>query len=497
MTLLECRGLTKSFPGTRALDDVDLHVAAGEAVALLGENGAGKSTLVKILSGVQPPDVGEMRFDGRPYAPASPREAIAAGVGMIHQEMSLLPGLSIAENVLLGRLPRTRAGLVDRRRLHDSARRHLDRVGLRLDPATKVGRLSVAQQQQVEIAKALSLDARLLLLDEPTAALGDEESEALFALLDELRGQGVGLVYISHRLAEVARVADRIVVLRDGARVAAYDRADVPVDEIVAAMVGRTVDQVFPDPPTHTGEVVLRVRDLSRDGSFDGVSFDLHRGEILGVAGLVGAGRTELVRAIFGADPVDRGRLEVAGRPVEFRGPGDAVDAGIVLVPEDRKGQGIVLGLTVGENVALPSMRELAERGLLTRAAVRRLAAETAARLHIRGRAGQTARTLSGGNQQKVVIGKWLARDPQVVLFDEPTRGVDVGAKAAIYDVIHDLAADGVGCVVVSSELLEVLGLAHRVLVLSEGRQTALLTREEATEERVMALAVQAREGGR
>jgi ribose transport system ATP-binding protein len=493
MTLLECRGLSKSFPGTRALHQVDLDVTPGEVVALIGENGAGKSTLVKILCGIQPPDEGTMRFDGSPFAPERPAEAIAAGIGMIHQEMSLLPGLSVAENVLIGRLPTTRYGTVDRACMARLTRGYLDRVGLQVDPATPVRRLSVAQQQQVEIAKALSLDARVLLLDEPTAALGDEETAALFALIEELRAQGVGFVYISHRLGEIARIADRIVVLRDGERVAAFDHADVPVDRLVEAMVGRAVDQVFPDPPEHDGEVVLRVTDLARDGVFQGVGFELHRGEILGIAGLVGAGRTELMRALFGADPADRGSIEVAGRSVVLRRPEDAVEAGIVLVPEDRKGQGLLLGPSVQDNLALPSLEQLATRGAVTTPTLRRLTERITRQLQLRGRPGQSARTLSGGNQQKVVIGKWLERRPQVVLFDEPTRGVDVGAKAAIYAVIRGLADQGVGCVVVSSELPEVLGLSNRVLVMSRGRQTGLLTRAEADEERVMTLAVEDR----
>jgi ribose transport system ATP-binding protein len=493
MSVLECRGLTKVFPGTRALDGVDLRVAPGEVVAVLGENGAGKSTLLKILSGVHAPDAGEMSLDGEPFHPHRPADAIAAGIGMIHQEMSLLPHLSVAENVLLGRFPVTRAGLVDRAELRRRATDHLRRVGLDVDPGRKLGRLSVAQQQQVEIAKALSLDARIVLLDEPTASLGDDESEALFRLIDELREQGVGFAYISHRLGEIARVADRIVVLRDGATVASFDTADVPVERLVEAMVGRAVDQVFPDPPVPRDEVVLSVEDLGREGSFEGITFELRRGEILGIAGLVGAGRTELVRALFGADPPDRGRVLVLGREVHLRRPEDAVRAGVVLVPEDRKSQGLVLGLSVQDNLALPSLDQLTEGGAVRASRLRRLARHATERLDIRGRPEQSARTLSGGNQQKLVIGKWLERDPKVVLFDEPTRGVDVGAKAAIYRVIRDLAESGVGCVVVSSELPEVLGLAQRVLVMSEGRQTGVLERDEADEERVMHLAVEAR----
>jgi ribose transport system ATP-binding protein len=491
VTLLSCRGLSKTFPGTKALVDVDLDVDAGEVVALIGENGAGKSTLMKILGGVHSPDAGTMTLDGDAYVPQRPADAIAAGIGTIHQEMSLLPQLSVTENVLLGRLPTRAGGLVDRAAARETVRSNLARVGLRIDPETPVRRLSVAQQQQVEIAKALSLDARILLLDEPTASLGDEEAEALFALIADLRAQGVAFIYISHRLRELAGVCDRVVVLRDGARVAAFDRADVPVDRLVEAMVGRSVDRVFQNPPPHGEEVVLRVTELAREGVFEGVTFDLHRGEILGVAGLVGAGRTDVMRALFGADPPTSGRLEIDGRDVHLRRPEDAVRAGIVLVPEDRKGQGLVLGLSVQDNLALPSLDALTERGAVTGGALRRLATRTAERLEIRGRPTQQARTLSGGNQQKVVIGKWLERRPTVVLFDEPTRGVDVGAKAAIYEVITELAASGVACIVVSSELPEVLGLAHRVLVMSDGRQTGLLARHEADEEAVMTLAVE------
>ena len=489
MTELRCRGLTKTFPGVTALDHVDLDVHGGEVVVLLGENGAGKSTLVKLLSGVYAPDDGEMVLDGQPYRPAGPADAIAAGIGMIHQEMNLLPLLSVAENIFLGRQPR-RGPRIDLQRMRADAEEVLDRVGLHVDVTTPVGRLSVAQQQQVEIAKALSLDARLLILDEPTAALGAEESERLFEIVDELRAQGVGFIYISHRLQEVARVGDRIVVLRDGARVAGWDTADVPVERLVEAMVGRTVDQVYPDPPTPRPTEVLRVEGLGRTGAFEDVTFTLHEGEILGIAGLVGAGRTELARALFGAEPPDRGRMVVAGRELRPGQPDDAVRAGIVLVPEDRKADGLVLGLSLRDNVVLPSLRELASRGAVTPRRTGRLAAELAQRLGIKGRLSQPAGTLSGGNQQKAVIAKWLPRDPRVVIFDEPTRGIDVGAKAAIYDLIHELAEAGVGVIVISSELPEVLGLSHRVLVLSHGRQAGLLDRADADEETVMSLAV-------
>jgi ribose transport system ATP-binding protein len=486
---LACRGITKRFPGVVAVDHVDLEVEPGKVTILLGENGAGKSTLARVIAGVYRPDDGSMTLDARPYEPSGPGEAMAAGIGMIHQETSLLPNLSVAENVFLGRQPR-RGPVIHNRAMRDAARRQLDRIGLEVDPATPVGRLSVAARQQVEIAKALSLDARILILDEPTAALGGEEVDRLFGLIGDLRSHGVAFIYVSHRLAEVPEVGDRVVVLRDGRRVASWDRADVPVEELIEAMVGRTVDQVYPEPPEPRPDEVLRVEGLSRRGAFSDVSFTVRRGEILGVAGLVGAGRTRLARALFGAEPAEAGRILLEGEPLFLGSPADAVAAGVVLVPEDRKEQGVVLDLSMQDNVALPSLDELCTAGLLRPATLRRLARELARRLDIRGRLRQPARTLSGGNQQKTAIAKWIHRQPKVVIFDEPTRGVDVGAKAGIYQLIRDLAAGGTAILVISSELPEVLGLSNRVLVLSRGRQTGLLQRSEAEEERVVALAV-------
>ncbi|HZJ51091.1 MAG TPA: sugar ABC transporter ATP-binding protein [Actinomycetota bacterium] len=486
---LVCRGLTKRFPGLVALEVVDLDVAPGRVVVLLGENGAGKSTLARIISGIHAPDEGYMRLGGAEFEPGSPRDAIDAGIAMIHQETNLLSQLSVGENIFLGRLP-LRGALVDYVALAASAKRYLEQVGVDIDPSTKVERLSVAARQHVEIAKALSQDARVLILDEPTAALGEEEADRLFGLIDELRRKDVGFLYISHRLGEVRRVGDSIVVLRDGRRVADWDTGDVPVERLVEAMVGRSVEQVYPDPPRPREQALLRVEGLGRAGAFRDVGFVLRRGEILGIAGLAGAGRTELARALFGAEPAESGSIRLDGEAFAPRTPAHAVGAGLVLVPEDRKEQGLVLGLSVEDNVALPSLAELAEGPALRPSAVRRLTAEWTEKLRIRGRPEQPVRTLSGGNQQKVVLAKWLPRKPKVVIFDEPTRGVDVGAKAAIYKLITSLAADGTGVIVISSELPEVLGLANRVLVLSEGRQTGILERSEMSEKKVMSLAV-------
>lgn len=486
---LSCRGLTKTFPGVSALTAVDLDVVPGNVVVVLGENGAGKSTLAKILSGVYQPDSGEMYLDDTPFAPSTPAAAIAAGVAIIHQEGSLLPELSVAENVFLGRHP-LHGGLLDYTVMRTDAARYLDRIGAPIDPATRVLDLSVAARQQVEIAKALSQEAHILILDEPTASLGTEESERLFEVIDELKSQHVGFVYISHRLQEIARVGDAIVVLRDGEKVGEWDNADVPTAQLIEQMVGRPVQTVFPVPPEPSADEVMRVEGLGRAGAFADVTFTLRGGEILGVAGLVGAGRTELARALFGAEPADSGRIVIHGADVKIASPADAVAAGIVLVPEDRREQGLVLDLTLEQNLALPSLTRLSESGIIRARRIRDLARDLIDKLQIRGRADQRAGTLSGGNQQKAVIGKWLPRKPRIVILDEPTRGIDVGAKAALYDLVRGLASEGTGVLLISSELPEVLGLSHRVLVMSRGRQTGLLERSEAKEEVVMAKAV-------
>ncbi len=489
--LFTARGLRKAFPGVLALDGVDLEVHPGRVVALLGENGAGKSTLVKILSGVHQPDEGTMAFEGQPYAPRSAAVALDAGIGMVHQETNLLPGVSVMENIALGRLP-LRRGLIDYDALRQHAANHLDRVGLGdLDPATPVARLSVGARQKVEIAKALALEARLLVLDEPTAALSREDAEILFELIHDLRSQGVGFIYISHRLYEIPRVADAVVVLRDGAGVAGWSRGDVPTEDIIQAMVGREVDEQFPDPPDSVGEELLRAEGLTRNGAFADVDLTLHRGEILGIAGLVGAGRTELARALVGADQLDAGTVRLDGEVVRLRSPEEAAQAGIAMIPEDRKEHGLALDQLVRDNATYPMLERAVEGGVVRPSALNRLTRQLAERVELRGSPLQTAATLSGGNQQKVVIAKWLPREPEVVIFDEPTRGVDVGAKQAIYRIINELVLQGKGVIVISSELPEVLGLAHRVAVLSRGRLTGELPREDATERAVMQLAVE------
>ena len=483
---MSCRGLSKSFGAIEVLSDVDFDVRPGEVVALLGENGAGKSTMSNLMAGVLQPSRGSMTWRGAPYAPRSPAEALDAGVGLIHQELRLLPELSIAENVFVGRLP-VRGGRIDRAAMVSRAEEQLRRLGLDLPATRPVKGLSTAAQQLIEIAKALALNARMLILDEPTAALGGRETELLFEQIERLKADGVAFVYISHRLDEIARVADRIVVLRDGAKVAEHDRGDVPVRTVVEQMVGRSVERMFPEPVTPGDEVVLAVEGLSGEG-FDDVSFAVRRGEVLGIAGLVGAGRTELVRAVAGADPRE-GSVRIGGVELPAHDPRAAIRAGLVLVPEDRKLQGLVVEHRIGDNVMYADLG--AGGGWMGPATAERMGEQRIRRFGVKGRAGQLASDLSGGNQQKVVIAKWLSRNPRVVILDEPTRGIDVGARASIYDIVNGLAREGLGVVVVSSDLEEVLGLANRILVMSHGRQSGILDRSEATGVRVMELAVQ------
>jgi ribose transport system ATP-binding protein len=486
---LVLQGIGKRFGPVRVLHGIDLAVGGGELVALLGENGAGKSTVSSIIAGLLLPDEGSMRWEGIPYAPRDPREAMAAGIGLIHQEMRLLPDLTIAENVFVGRLP-MRGGRVDRETMNRAAAEQLHRLGLDIRPTRLVRGLSVAAQQQVEIAKALTLRARLLILDEPTAALGLAETEGLFTQIRRLKQEGFSFLYVSHRLEEIARIADRVVVLRDGHRVATHDTAQVPVPVLLQEMVGRPVDRIFPARSVPGEREVLRVDGLtSATGAFRDIGFRVHAGEVFGIAGIVGAGRTELVRAIAGVDPVASGTVTLDGRPVPGGRPDQAIAAGIVLVPEDRKGQGVVLDHSLADNLALGNTDRLAPRGWMTPRAAKQFAAGLVHRLGVKGRPEQRAGSLSGGNQQKLVIARWVARDPRVFILDEPTRGIDMGARAAIYDVIAGLAAKGMAVIVVSSDLEEVLGLAHRVMVLARGRQMDILDREQASNVRIMQLA--------
>src|ERR1700693_2127063 len=486
---LSVRGIAKSFDTNQVLSGIELEVYEGEVVALLGENGAGKSTLSAIIAGLIQPSAGAMLWEGRPYAPGSPGEAIEAGIGLIHQEMRLLRDLSISENVFVGRLL-MRGGRIDRETMNRRAAEQLRRLGLDVPPTTFVRNLKVAAQQQVEIAKDLTLKARLVILDEPTAALGGEETDRLFAQVDQLRKQGVSFIYISHRLEEIARIADRIVVLRDGRLVATHASAQVPVNVLLENMVGRNVDRIFPKIEAPTGKEVLRVEGLTGvNGAFRDVSFSARAGEIFGIAGIVGAGRTELIRAIAGADPLASRSVFIEGQPLQLKSPEDAIKAGIVLVPEDRKAQGVVLDHTVATNLALGNFDRLAPDGWLMPAKVASFAANAIKRLAVKGQPDQIMRFLSGGNQQKAIIARWISRSPKVFMLDEPTRGIDMGARAAIYETIAGLARDGMAVVIVSSDLEEVLGLSHRVLVLARGQQKGILGQAEASNVKIMELA--------
>ncbi len=483
---LEMRGIGKSFLGTVVLEDVDLTCAPGEVHAVVGENGAGKSTLMKVLAGVHAPDAGEIVIDGEPRTFHHPVQAQEAGVAIIYQEFNLLPERTVAENVWVGREP-GRFGLVDRGRMHADTQRLLDELGERsFGPRTAVRTLSVAQQQVVEVVKARSLDARIVVMDEPTAALAGDEAEALLALVRRLREQGIAVLYISHRLREVFAVADRITVLKDGRRVDTVAPADTTPGRLVTMMVGRELDAYFPDraTPEDIGDVRLAVRG-GANALLAGIDLEVRAGEIVGIGGLQGAGRTELVRAVFGADPFTEGTVEVDGRPRRLRSPRAGIGAGLGFLTEDRKAEGLVLGQSVRDNTLL-ARRSGAVRGRRVAATdVEALAAVTELRA---ASLEQEVRFLSGGNQQKVVLAKWLALEPGVLLFDEPTRGIDVGAKAAIHDLMRDLARQGRAIVMISSELPELIGLSDRIVVLHEGRIAGELP-AGATEQQVIALA--------
>ncbi|MEJ8639387.1 sugar ABC transporter ATP-binding protein [Streptomyces sp. NPDC006475] len=489
--LLRIEGLRKTFPGVVALDAVDFDLRRGEVHVLLGENGAGKSTLIKMLSGAYRPDSGRILADGREVRIHSTQDAERLGIATIYQEFNLVPDLTVAENIFLGRQPR-RFGMIDRRRMETDAAALLDRVGLRVSPGALVRELGIARLQMVEIAKALSLDARVLIMDEPTAVLTSEEVDQLFRIVRQLREDGVGIIFITHHLEEIAALGDRVTVLRDGRSIDEVP-ASTPEAELVRLMVGRSIDQQYPRQRPEVGEPLLSVRGLTRGGVFHDVSFEVRAGEVVGLAGLVGAGRTEIARAVFGADPYDTGTVDVRGKQLRGHDVNAAMRAGIGLVPEDRKGQGLVLDATVQENLGLVTLRSATRAGLVDLKAQRVAAARIAEQLGVRmAGLGQHVRTLSGGNQQKVVIGKWLLADTRVLILDEPTRGVDVGAKVEIYQLINELTASGHAVLMISSDLPEVLGMSDRVLVMAQGRIAGELTAHEATQDAVMALAVSA-----
>ncbi|HEY4090804.1 MAG TPA: sugar ABC transporter ATP-binding protein [Luteibacter sp.] len=485
--LVRMHNIHKAFGPVKVLEGVDFELLAGEVHALMGENGAGKSTLMKILTGIYAPDEGSIEVDGQAASINSPADAEKYGIAIIHQELNLIPALSIADNLFLGREVH-RFGLLNRKAMETRAKEWLDRVGMtRLDPTTRVERLSVGQQQMVEIARALGQKARVLIMDEPTAALTESETTTLFKLIRELREQGTGIVYVSHRMEEIFALCDRISILRDGQFVGTRDVPGLAFDEVVKMMVGRTLDARYPVRTPHIGDVRLKVEHLG-GGMVKDISFDLHAGEVLGVAGLLGAGRTEMARLLFGLDKLETGKVTLDGKAVTPKTPTEAIHAGFGFVTEDRKAQGLVLDMSLRENVSLP--RVPAHAGLVDRGTEKKQTASLIDALKIRTRDMELdVRALSGGNQQKVVLAKWLALKPRVLILDEPTRGVDVGGKAEIYHIINQLAEQGVAILMISSELPEVLAMSDRILVMHEGNATALLDAHGATQETVMTAA--------
>lgn len=489
--LLVMRGITKSFPGVQALRGVDLELRRGEVLALLGENGAGKSTLIKILAGAQRPDEGVIEIEGRDAAIRHPLDARRAGVAVIYQEFNLIPALTVRENIFLGR-EATRGGFIRAAAERAEAARLFQQIGVAIDPDATCRDLTIAQQQVVEIAKALSQSARIIVMDEPSATLTLSEVERLFAVVRDLKAQGIGVIYISHRLDEIFAIADRVTVLRDGQQVGSQPIAGITRSRMIELMVGRSLDQEFPRREVKIGPDRLKVKNLCRGRSVRNVSFSVRRGEVLGLTGLVGAGRTETARLIFGADRKDAGEISLDDHLLDLRQPSDAIEAGIGLLTEDRKAQGLVLGQSVRENFGLPNLARFTRHGFVQegseRAAFRGYVTSLAIKIP---HSEQLARNLSGGNQQKVVLAKWLERHCEVIIFDEPTRGIDVGAKHEVYLLINELAAQGKAILLISSELPEILGLSDRILVMHEGRVAGEIKDvAKATQEQVLALAI-------
>ncbi|GAA1319908.1 sugar ABC transporter ATP-binding protein [Pseudonocardia xinjiangensis] len=484
--LVDMEGVTKSFGGVPALRGVDFDLRAGEVHALMGENGAGKSTLMKVLAGVHAPDAGTIRIDGEPVTVSSPIEAAALGIVIIHQELNTVPDMTVAENLALGAEPRTRWGGLDRRRVLRDATDKLARVRADIDPRLPMRRLSVGRQQMVEIARALAEDARILVLDEPTAALSDREARQLFSLIDEMRAAGMGLVYISHRMEEVWQLADRVTVFRDGRSVGTSEKADITPEKVITQMIGRNVEELYVHDDRTPGEVVLRVQGLTDGAGIGPVDLQLRAGEVVGMVGLIGAGRTEIARMIYGADRARGGTVELDGKLLDNRSPAASIRDGIGLLPESRKEQALFPLMSIRDNLVAGALGRLSRLGVLRRRAIGDAARRQMDALGIRTSPSQDVGHLSGGNQQKVVLGRWLTVGPRVLILDEPTRGVDIGAKYEIYRIINEQVRRGVAVLMVSSDLPEALGISDRVLVVRGGRIVAELDRQEATEEAVM-----------
>jgi rhamnose transport system ATP-binding protein len=487
---LEAVGISKTFPGVKALENVELRLYPGTVTALIGENGAGKSTLVKILTGVYTPDTGTISLDGKPITVKDAESAFQLGITATHQETVLFDELTVTENIFLGHPIAGRFGLLDWKAMRARAKAILGELEVDIDPDMRLRDLAIARKHLVAIARALSIDARIVIMDEPTAALSHNEVEELYAIVAKLKREGKAILFISHKFEEIFRIADQYAVFRDGRSVGTGVVADATPAKLIALMVGRTVDQVFPKVAVPLGDTVLSVKGLSHPTEFADVSFDLRRGEILGFYGLVGAGRSEVMQALFGVTQTSGGNITLDGRPIALRRPADAVDAGIVYVPEERQRQGAILALPVFENVTLPSLHKITRRGFLDLAREFDVARKYATRLDLRAASlSQEVGTLSGGNQQKVVIGKWLATEPRVIILDEPTKGIDVGSKAAVHGFMCELTAQGLAVIMVSSEIPEILGMSDRVIVMREGRMAGVFDRAGLTAETLLAAA--------
>ncbi|MEY8351995.1 sugar ABC transporter ATP-binding protein [Lachnospiraceae bacterium 54-53] len=491
-TIVQMQNITKTFPGVKALDDVSFYLRSGEVMALLGENGAGKSTLMKILSGVYPKDEGTIEVFGSAIREMTTQKAKDLGIAIIHQELNMCQHLTVAENIFLGR-ERTKGMILSEKEMNHAAAGILERMNIELDPGELVGSLAVSKQQMVEIAKALSMNARILIMDEPTSALTSKEINDLFAIIRKLREEGCGIVYISHRLEELKHIVDRVTIMRDGRFITSMEYDQSRMDEIIAHMVGREIKQKFPRVTCHKGKKILEVRNLNAGRMVRDVSLELYEGEIVGIAGLMGAGRTETTRAIFGADPKESGQIFLNGEEIIIRRVEDSIKAGIVLAPEDRKKDGLCTKLSIRDNISLPNLDILCGRlGIVNRKKENEMTQRSVDSLKIKlPNAEVDAGSLSGGNQQKVVVGKWLARDSRVVIFDEPTRGIDVAAKVEIYHLMNELKQRGIGVLFVSSEMPEVLGISDRIIVMCDGKITGELMTAEATQDKILKYATQ------
>jgi rhamnose transport system ATP-binding protein len=487
---LKLEHIVKTFPGVRALSDVSLSLYPGEVMALIGENGAGKSTVVKVLTGIYQPDDGALFIHGRRQAFKRPQDASDAGITAIHQETVLFDDLSVAENIFIGHSPKTRSGLIDWQQMRDKSAEILERINAPINPKIPLRDLGIAKKHLVAIARALSIDAQVVIMDEPTAALSYKEIEELYSLVNQLKSDGKAILFISHKFEEIFRIADRFTVLRDGEHIDSGLIGQTDTQSLVQMMVGRSVDSVFPPRINELGKQIMRVEAVSHPTEFDDISFTLRRGEILGFYGLVGAGRSECMQALFGITRLSAGAIEVDGRDVSLQSPADAIEQGLVYVPEDRGRQGTVAGLSIVDNVALPSLSRTSRSGFVRLAREFALARKFTQRLRLKAAAlDQPVAELSGGNQQKVVISKWLATEPKIIILDEPTKGIDIGSKAAVHEFMRELAAQGLAIIMVSSEIPEIMGMSDRIIVLREGRQVAEFTQDSATPENLVAVA--------